>query len=380
MNPVGLKQFRVVVASRSDSGSDALLSYCIYDPESRDAILIDPHLDAIDEYVEFISSNRLKPILTLETQLHWSHPSASKNLKSRYSCPIGVSETSKAVFFDRKFRDQESIAVGSYRFQILLTPGASLDALVLWGEGLLVSGNTLWIGSCGPGGFFDSDACEHFKSLNRLVAWADSHHSILVLPAFDANDLIFSTLAREKEKNLALRLLASKEEFFRWNSARAVQPDESFKQIYDQNAHGGDLDCRFPRLESVFRMAGQFAEESDFNLSVGAINPAKYSLKLKEHAASNAFIDVREPDEYLAGHMAGTENIPWIEVGFHLTELRSKKRVYVSCLSGRRSTWASRTLAYLGFNNVVNVSGGFSAWQHAGLPVETENSLKKGKP
>jgi hydroxyacylglutathione hydrolase len=353
-NSVGLKQFRVG-APRGVNG--ALLSYCIYAPEGRTAFFVDPHMDAIDEYAEFVSSLRLKPVRIIETQRHWSHPSASRNLKSRYSCPIFSS------------RDEETIALGPYRFQILLTPGVSRDALVVLGERLLLSGNTLWIGSCGPGGFPDSNASEHFRSLKRIAGLVDNE--VLVLPAADSNDLIFSTLSIEKKKNLALQQLSSENEFIRWSRERAVVPDETFKKIYEANAKDTDFVESYLRLESVFKESGKFPEKNgDFNLSVGSISPEKYALKLKEHVSSNAFLDVRERDEYLAGHMLGTENVPWIEVGFHLADLRTKKRVYVSCLSGVRSSRVSQTLSYLGFADVVNVEGGFSRWQHAGLPVE----------
>jgi rhodanese-related sulfurtransferase/glyoxylase-like metal-dependent hydrolase (beta-lactamase superfamily II) len=349
MGSVGLKQFRV-------SAAGTLLSYCVYDPRSRDAILIDPHYDAIDEYVEFISSNSLKPLFVIETQTHWSHPSAYPNLKSRYP-----------AISSRKFRDQETIAVGPFQFQVLSTPGVSRDAIVLSGERLLFTGNTLWIGSCGPGGFPDSNATEHFQSLKRILALVDS----LILPGFDSNELIFSTLVVEKKKNLALQKLNSENDFIRWSRERAVVPDDFFKKIYEGNAKGVGFDQRLSGLESVFRSTGRFPEENeDFGLSIGAISPEKYASKLKEHASSYSFLDVRERDEFSAGHMPGTENIPWSDVAFHLTELRAKKRVYVSCLSGRRSTWVSRTLAYLGFPDVVNVEGGFSRWQHAGLTVE----------
>jgi glyoxylase-like metal-dependent hydrolase (beta-lactamase superfamily II)/rhodanese-related sulfurtransferase len=355
MDSVGLKQFRVSTAG-------TLLSYCVYDPRSRDAILIDPHFDAIDEYAEFISSNRLKPLFVIETQIHWSHPSAYQNLKSRYP---GLSSP--------KFRDQETIAIGAFQFQVLSTPGVSRDAIVVSGERLLFTGNTLWIGSCGPGGFPDSSATEHFQSLKRIVELVDS----LILPGFDSNDLIFSTLEVEKKKNLALQKLGSEQDFIRWSRERSVVPDDLFKKIYEGNAKGVESDQRFSRLESVFRTTGRFPEDNgDFGLSIGAINPEKYASKLKEHASSNAFLDVREREEFSAGHMPGVENVPWIEVGFHLMELKAKKRIYVSCLSGRRSTWVSRTLAYLDFADVVNVSGGFSAWLNAGLTVEVE----KGTP
>jgi rhodanese-related sulfurtransferase len=103
---------------------------------------------------------------------------------------------------------------------------------------------------------------------------------------------------------------------------------------------------------------------------VATINVEKYALKMKERAPGVHFLDVREPDEFRAGHMPGAVNYPLSELALHLEELARYKRIYVSCQAGRRSGPAARTLDYLGFPDVVNVSGGFKAWENAGLPVE----------
>jgi rhodanese-related sulfurtransferase len=81
-------------------------------------------------------------------------------------------------------------------------------------------------------------------------------------------------------------------------------------------------------------------------------------------------IDVRTPDEYAAGHVAGAKNIPLDQIESRLSEFGSKDaEVYVICQSGARSARASTTLRSHGFKP-VNVAGGTGAWRSAGLPVE----------
>jgi len=82
-------------------------------------------------------------------------------------------------------------------------------------------------------------------------------------------------------------------------------------------------------------------------------------------------LDVREPNEFAAGHIPGAINIPLAELATRLDTLKNCKRIYVSCQTGRRSHPAARTLDYLGLPDVVNVSGGFKAWQSCELPIET---------
>ncbi len=77
------------------------------------------------------------------------------------------------------------------------------------------------------------------------------------------------------------------------------------------------------------------------------------------------FVDVREPDEVAQGTLPGTRNIPVGEIADRLSELESDKRVVVMCRSGGRSTTAAEILAAAGFGDVVNLSGGWLAWEKA---------------
>jgi rhodanese-related sulfurtransferase len=80
---------------------------------------------------------------------------------------------------------------------------------------------------------------------------------------------------------------------------------------------------------------------------------------------------VREPSEFLESRIPGTRNIPLSEVCFGLEELRGCRRVYLSCLSGRRSMTVAKTLSYLGLQDVVNVTGGIRAWAKEELSVDS---------
>ncbi|MEV7282329.1 rhodanese-like domain-containing protein [Streptomyces sp. NPDC093111] len=85
--------------------------------------------------------------------------------------------------------------------------------------------------------------------------------------------------------------------------------------------------------------------------------------------AQGAFtIDVREPDEYAAGHVPGARTAPLSELGAHLAALPADRPVYVICASGNRSAWAAEHLEAAGFH-AVSVAGGTSGWVRAGRPV-----------
>ena len=80
-------------------------------------------------------------------------------------------------------------------------------------------------------------------------------------------------------------------------------------------------------------------------------------------------VDVRTPEEFAAGHIAGAVNIPLderFETSFEVLDPIEPYAVY--CASGNRSRQAVGRLQALGFHNVVALEGGFSAWTG---PVET---------
>jgi len=84
------------------------------------------------------------------------------------------------------------------------------------------------------------------------------------------------------------------------------------------------------------------------------------------------FLDVREPDEFNAGHIPGAINIPRglleSRVGEQITDKNTTIVVY--CRSGVRSALASATLVKMGYKGILNMDGGWKAWQKAGYPVE----------
>jgi rhodanese-related sulfurtransferase len=82
-------------------------------------------------------------------------------------------------------------------------------------------------------------------------------------------------------------------------------------------------------------------------------------------------LDVREPTEYANGHLLGAKNMPLGSVEARAGELDKHKArpVIVICGDGNRAGKAALILREKGFANVVNLTGGFPAWQQAGLPV-----------
>lgn len=84
-------------------------------------------------------------------------------------------------------------------------------------------------------------------------------------------------------------------------------------------------------------------------------------------------LDVREPDEWEAGHAPGAHHLPMMEVPARLAELPTDQDVVVVCRSGGRSGQVVSYLLGNGWDNVRNLDGGMQDWAAAGRPLESEN-------
>lgn len=83
-------------------------------------------------------------------------------------------------------------------------------------------------------------------------------------------------------------------------------------------------------------------------------------------------IDVRTPDEFSSGHIAGARNIDIYDDAFPeiVKELPADETYIVVCRSGARSAQACSIMQEEGIMGAINLEGGMMAWSRAGLPME----------
>lgn len=126
----------------------------------------------------------------------------------------------------------------------------------------------------------------------------------------------------------------------------------------------------FSCMAALF-VAGCSTKASNPNIEV--VSPSEFQTKLAE--APNAYLlDVRQPDEFAAGHLKGAHLLNWFDSDKFKSEalkIDKSKTIYVYCRSGRRSLAAAKYLSEQGYK-VVDMDGGILAWEKAGLPVTTE--------
>ena len=114
--------------------------------------------------------------------------------------------------------------------------------------------------------------------------------------------------------------------------------------------------------------------------SVEEISPENAAQILeKADRAGWDFVDVREPDEFAAGHIPGARNFPrgFLEVRADLEHYKRDpwledrgRKMILYCGGGHRSVLAGKTLQEMGFLRVLSLAGGWTGWVERDLPVE----------
>ena len=97
--------------------------------------------------------------------------------------------------------------------------------------------------------------------------------------------------------------------------------------------------------------------------------PEIYVKELAAVRGSGILVDVREPDEFVAGHVPGAVLIPMSQLANRLGEIDKTSPVFVICASGNRSGAMTDLLRGAGFD-AVSVAGGTGAWARSGRPLE----------
>ncbi|WP_305909250.1 rhodanese-like domain-containing protein [Methylomarinum sp. Ch1-1] len=124
----------------------------------------------------------------------------------------------------------------------------------------------------------------------------------------------------------------------------------------------------------TFLLIQDFVEHS-FNKFTG-ISPMIAVTKM--NSDETKIVDVREPHEFIKGHIEDAINIPLGKFDDQLDTLQPFKNnpIIVVCQSGTRSVPACKTLVKSGFEQVFNITGGMQSWEDNKLPTKSTSKNK----
>src|SRR5262249_12483674 len=264
-------------------------------------------------------------------------------------------ESARTAYPFHGLGDGDELELGPLRLRVLHTPGHRPELISLLivnpprspEPSMVLTADSLLVGDVGRPDFGGGDAAAQFDSLRRLlrlpdwVAVSPGHFEgpcgkgMCGRPSTTIGfERLYNPLARLDRGPFVARLGQG-------------QPPRPLNMTAIEATNRGLADMDWAMLTS-----------SD---SVREVDQAA----LEARSAEAVLLDVREPEEFAAGHVPGARNLPQAELATRLSEVPRDRPVYLICQGGFRSLRAAQFLSQMGFKDVVSVSGGTEGWRAA---------------
>lgn len=346
-------------------------TYLIADEKSKEAVLVDPVLEHVQDYIKTIERQKLTLTHVIDTHTHADHISGGASLKDQLHCEYVMHAKAPARCVTFHLTDGFECRFGDIPVKVLSTPGHTKDSVTLLFPDLVLTGDVLFLDDAGagrtdlPGG----DPGEHWDSLQRILGLPDH---LMVYPAHEYRNRRPSTLKQQKESNPNLQP-RSKQAYRDYLEGLKLGPAEWMKDVLQANyACARDPKAAWIPVDvPACEVKGTLGPGANDQLVAGI--PPDQVKRALEGGNTPLLLDVRDPEE-LTGelrHIKGVINIPVTELAHRLGELKDlqDREIVTVCKSGGRAHTAAQVLMQAGFPKVHVMVGGMVAWKQAGYPT-----------
>ncbi len=179
-------------------------TYIIASAEGREALIIDPVLENVEDYIKLLTELNLKLVKVIDTHIHADHVTGAGKLRDKTQCVTIMGEHTPTDAVEIKVKDDEIIKLDQLKIKALYTPGHTSDSFSFLMDNYLFSGDTLLINGTGRTDFQNGSSKDAYNSLfNRLLKLPDE---TLVYPAHDYKGEKVSSIGKEKKFNPRLQV------------------------------------------------------------------------------------------------------------------------------------------------------------------------------
>lgn len=305
-----------------------------------EAVVVDLHISLLEEYEVYLGKKKLSLNGIIDTHTHADHFSLAAVLKEKFNVSVMMHENAISEVADRRLKDGDTLKVGDASLKVLYTPGHTDDAISLFGEGVLLTGDVLLIGSVGRTDFQNGSPESMFDTLSRLRELPDD---TILFPGHDYHGRGKSTVGREKKNNPFLA--------------------ETDRAAFVARARAKELPKPF-NIDNIIRVnrRGEAA-------AMQTISPREARVLVDSHPDLK-LVDVRSESEFGEEHIEGSINVPIDTIISRASELGCTGAGYVVfCRAGTRAPMAADMLVQAGVPCVKVMRGGITAWRKEGFEV-----------
>ncbi|MEO1518340.1 MAG: rhodanese-like domain-containing protein [Bacteroidota bacterium] len=348
-----------------------------YIESEGEVAIIDP-LREVQPYIDRIEKRGAKLKYIFETHFHADFVSGHVTLAEKTGAPIIYGPHANPSFEAIIAEDGQEFPLGNVVLKALHTPGHTMESTTYLlrdeerRDHAIFSGDTLFLGDVGRPDLAQKAADMTKEELagllyeslrNKIMPLPDD---LIVYPAHGAGSACgknmmketVDTLGNQKKMNYALRADMSKEEFIKEVTDGLLPPPAYFPLNVQMNKEG------YESIDTVIRQGSH------------ALSPAEFERMANETGA--IVLDVRHQSEFAKGHIPRSIFIglkggfaPWVGA-----LIKDVKQPILLVVEEERVEEAVTRLSRVGFDQTLGyLKGGFSAWEAAGMEVDSVSSV-----
>ena len=179
-------------------------TYLISSGKGREALMIDPVIENVSEYISLLKELDLKLVKVIDTHIHADHVTGASKLKDITKCSTIMGDHTPADAVEIKVKDDEYIELENIKIRAMYTPGHTSDSYSFLMNNYLFSGDTLLINGTGRTDFQNGNSKDAYNSIfNKLLKLPEE---TLLYPAHDYKGEKVSSIGKEKKQNPRLQV------------------------------------------------------------------------------------------------------------------------------------------------------------------------------
>ena len=179
-------------------------TYLIASAKGREAVIIDPVLENVENYITLLKDLDLKLVKVIDTHIHADHVTGASKLKQSTNCTTIMGEHTPADAVEIKVKDNELINIDDLKIRSIYTPGHTSESYSFLLDNYLFSGDALLINGTGRTDFQNGSSKDSYYSIfDKLLKLPED---TLLYPGHDYNGKKVSTIGNEKKFNPRLQV------------------------------------------------------------------------------------------------------------------------------------------------------------------------------
>ncbi|MHA1620460.1 MAG: MBL fold metallo-hydrolase [Promethearchaeota archaeon] len=344
-------------------------AYAIRPIESSSVIIVDPQLDHLEYYIDYIAKEDLVLKFVIDTHTHADHLSAGAALKEKYNAELIMGENSLAKCVTHPVKDNDQLLFEGIPIKFIETPGHTTDSISVILPNEILTGDALFLdeGGAGRDDLPGGDSADHWETLIKLKKLPED---LVVYPSHDYRGRIPSSLGNQKSTNPFLKI-ETKEKFIEFLEDLLLGPAEWMTGVLQANAScSQDPKAAWVPLDSPScEVMGTLDPELE-KFEVSGISTQQLEIELNLPATEGSIlIDVRSKQE-LSGKLGvlkeATIQIALSSIMNDVSQLNQfkGKQIITICGSGKRAKIAARMIKKSGFKNPLYLEGGIKKWKN----------------